>query len=83
MTDGSEMKVVSSRMLPLEHSAIFLTCIKCIENRFVVFLRVVVLHRFNCVYDSPIQKYCAAVIQMRFTNTFKNKMKTCWGLKSK
>ena len=32
-------------MLPLEHSAILLTCIKLyLENHFLVFLRVAVLH---------------------------------------
>ena len=38
-------------MLPLEHSAILLTSIKAIigiENQFLVFLRVTVLHRFYC-----------------------------------
>ena len=37
------------RMLPLEHSAILLICIKTIlglGNQFFVFLRVAIIHRF-------------------------------------
>ena len=50
MTNGSLMKVKNyCRMLPLEHSAIRLTCIKMIglENQFSIFLRVAILHRFR------------------------------------
>ena len=49
------------RKLPLEHSAILLTCIAIIgrENQFTfAFLRVAVLGRFYCVevylYDYPV-----------------------------
>ena len=46
------MKVESiyCRMLPLEHSAILLTCIKQfgLEKQFLVFFRVAILDRFYC-----------------------------------
>ena len=48
--NGSLMNVESfadfCRMLPLEHSAILKTYIK--QNKFPVFLKVTVLHRFYC-----------------------------------
>ena len=39
-------------ILPLEHSAILLTCIMIIglENQIVVFLRVAILQRFYCTF---------------------------------
>ena len=58
MTNGSLMKVKSiAEFSLLEHSAILLTCIKplflhkaiiSLENQFMVFLRVAVLHKFYC-----------------------------------
>ena len=51
-------------MLPLDHSAILLTCIIAIiglENQFVVFFRVAVLHRFYCIDNddqSAVQCFC-------------------------
>ena len=61
------MKVVSiARMPPLEHSAIIFTCIKrsiiIIENQFSVFLRVTVLHRFNCIHHQgyAMATFCSA-----------------------
>ena len=43
-------------MLPLEHSAILLTrilkAIHGLENQFLVFLRVAVLHPFHCIKSS-------------------------------
>ena len=39
-------------MLPLEHSAVLLTCIKqylVLETNFLSFFRVAILHRFYCL----------------------------------
>ena len=46
-------------MLQEEHSAILLTCISnnCLENQFLVFLRVDVLHRFYCIITESDFKY--------------------------
>ena len=46
MTNGEGRKYC--RMLPLEHSAILLTCI--LKKHFLVFLRVSVLDRFYFTY---------------------------------
>ena len=54
-------------MLPFEHSAILLTCIKQIighEKQFLVFLRVAVLHMFYCIISRTIFDWLGRLLEM-------------------